>query len=413
MRLKILTTLLVATVATFSSVHAQMKVGDNPNSVAGNAAFQVEKNGKQVLVDTTGKLGIGTLAPTRKLEIYGVAAEPALYLHTSGNDSVSGGQILFRESDPGYGVNLRHYTGNGTINGRANSVEGLYFEGVVNGVTSTTLMVDQNNNRVGLGTNNPSTTLEIDSKTANVSGLKFTSLTSATPTSTGQAIGVDASGNVVTVAASVASSNSWFNAATNTAATANTQDIYQMGKVSVGAVSATSKFAVVSDGAGSGAADDVEIASYNSSPSIGLYLKSAGGTKAAPVNLANGNQLGNIVFQGQAGGAATDLSTIAATYQGNGTTTLSDLTFKTSNANRMYIGSGGNVGIGTSSPANALHVNAINPLRLDGLQSGSSATDKLMVADATGVVKEIGTLDQALASVSVPKPALFELERNV
>ena len=59
MRLKILTTLLVATMATFSSVHAQMKVGDNPNSVAGNAAFQVEKNGKQVLIDTTGKLGIG------------------------------------------------------------------------------------------------------------------------------------------------------------------------------------------------------------------------------------------------------------------------------------------------------------------------------------------------------------------
>jgi Chaperone of endosialidase/Collagen triple helix repeat (20 copies) len=53
---------------------------------------------------------------------------------------------------------------------------------------------------IGIGTAAPTAKLEIASGVANSSGLKFTSLTSASPTSTGQAIGVDASGNVVTIA---------------------------------------------------------------------------------------------------------------------------------------------------------------------------------------------------------------------
>ena len=45
----------------------------------------------------------------------------------------------------------------------------------------------------------PGNKLEIKSTTSNTSGLKFTNLTSSTPTSSGATLGVDASGNVVTV----------------------------------------------------------------------------------------------------------------------------------------------------------------------------------------------------------------------
>ncbi len=52
---------------------------------------------------------------------------------------------------------------------------------------------------VGVGTTTPGSKLEINSGIADVSGLRFTNLTSATPISAGQSIGVDANGNVVTL----------------------------------------------------------------------------------------------------------------------------------------------------------------------------------------------------------------------
>lgn len=54
---------------------------------------------------------------------------------------------------------------------------------------------------IGVGTTAPATKMEINSGTANASGFRLTNLTSASPVSTaaGQAIGVDASGNVVTL----------------------------------------------------------------------------------------------------------------------------------------------------------------------------------------------------------------------
>ncbi|MFN1215342.1 hypothetical protein ACKW6Q_00020 [Chryseobacterium kwangjuense] len=64
----------------------------------------------------------------------------------------------------------------------------------------TEKMAVLSNGNVGIGTVNPNTTLELSSGTANTSGLRFTNLTSSAPVGTGQALGVDASGNIVTVA---------------------------------------------------------------------------------------------------------------------------------------------------------------------------------------------------------------------
>jgi hypothetical protein len=53
--------------------------------------------------------------------------------------------------------------------------------------------------RLGVGTNSPTSKMEINSETNDSSGLKFTNLNASTPVSSGATLGVDTSGNVITV----------------------------------------------------------------------------------------------------------------------------------------------------------------------------------------------------------------------
>ena len=70
-----------------------------------------------------------------------------------------------------------------------------------------------------------------------------------------------------------------------------------------------------------------------------------------------------------------------------GTTDAVDFVTKTNNTERVRVTSGGNVGIGTTAPTNALHVVAgSNPLLLSGVQSGAIA-DSLLSINSSGVVR--------------------------
>jgi trimeric autotransporter adhesin len=60
---------------------------------------------------------------------------------------------------------------------------------------------------IGIGESAPSTKLQITSGAVNDSGLRLTNLTSASPTSTGTAIGVDSNGKIITVAGGSGCSN--------------------------------------------------------------------------------------------------------------------------------------------------------------------------------------------------------------
>lgn len=82
-----------------------------------------------------------------------------------------------------------------------------------------------------------------------------------------------------------------------------------------------------------------------------LYIGSSGGTYANPANLAFNQGIGSLSFNPRFNGSvAYNNSGMRSTYKGDGTTGLSDLIFRTSNADRMKIDENGNVGIGTSAP---------------------------------------------------------------
>lgn len=103
------------------------------------------------------------------------------------------------------------------------------------GTTNSTPLVLKTNNserltllsngNVGIGTIVPNTALELTSGTANTSGLRFTNLTSSTPIATGQALGVDTAGNVVTVANPSPTSVSTFSVNSTIEANFNVSDL--------------------------------------------------------------------------------------------------------------------------------------------------------------------------------------------
>jgi hypothetical protein len=70
-----------------------------------------------------------------------------------------------------------------------------------------------------------------------------------------------------------------------------------------------------------------------------------------------------------------------------GTTNAQPLVIRTSNTERMRIDASGNVGIGTTSPSNLLHiVGSSDPVRVQGL-STDNTIDNILVVDANGVMK--------------------------
>lgn len=100
-----------------------------------------------------------------------------------------------------------------------------------------------------------------------------------------------------------------------------------------------------------------------------------------PVNVQLDDILGLYSWSGHVGGTRTVLSSIQANYRGNGTTSLSNLQFATSGAEKMRIDENGNVGIGISTPAAALDVNGTGRVR--SMPVGA-ASDSVVTADVDG-----------------------------
>ncbi|MDH1603981.1 MULTISPECIES: hypothetical protein [Empedobacter] len=170
------------------------------------------------------------------------------------------------------------------------------------------------------------------------------------------------------------STEPWYNAANNQPATENTQDIYQMGRVGIGAKNPITALHIINDDKG-GNDDDIYIQSYNngtyaSAPS--LYLQRGRGTVATPAATQNGDFLSQIGFRGmKADGSILEGSYIRSIYRGDGTNAAADLTFGTCDpnattcANRMLIDQNGDVLIASRIP-NDLTTKPITKLDVRG-----------------------------------------------
>lgn len=127
----------------------------------------------------------------------------------------------------------------------------------------------------------------------------------------------------------------------------------------------------------------------------------ARGTIAAPTNLQDGDVVGTYNFQFRTNGTVSggNNSKLFSTYRGNGSTLRSDFQFFTNagvNAeSRMTIDPDGDVGIGAiNDPLHRLHVvvptiAGADPVRFEGLQATGVATDAVVVATGTGVLRTV------------------------
>lgn len=161
-------------------------------------AWQKLTSGAAVADATTAAKGIVQLAG----DLSGTAVSPAIAANAVTSAKILDGTVANADLATGTGG---IYKGSGSLSGNTTVTQGAntlaFTSTATNGfsVDGTTLSVDAANDRVGIGTNAPTATLEVNSGVSNTSGLKFTNLNSSTTVGTGQAIGVDASGNIITV----------------------------------------------------------------------------------------------------------------------------------------------------------------------------------------------------------------------
>ncbi|KXH83488.1 autotransporter outer membrane beta-barrel domain-containing protein [Chryseobacterium kwangjuense] len=174
-------------------------------------------------------------------------------------------------------------------------------------------------------------------------------------------------------------------------------------RVGVGTQKPNGLMNIVADNAGSNAENDINIDGYGTSAYPGVFLGSAGGTEAAPVNLTNGTRIGGFGFKPWAGGAYRyESSGMQSYYRGDGTSNLTDLQFLTSGSLQMVIDQTGKVGIGTDTPQTTTHIlnkgtggtgvfasNTANmALRLENSTNGQSVIQHLLAKDASGATKQ-------------------------
>jgi len=224
-----------------------------------------------------------------------------------------------------------------------------------------------------------------------------------------------------------ASAEPWYNAATNAPATANTQNIYQMGKVGVmlnnptalhhiyNNDSSVNPFTVEADNADRFQGNDSYFYGYGTSMTPGLFFLSAKGTKANPLPMEHGNLMGEYNFGGYLStGWNSTLVSVRGSYDGDGTTGDSSLDFLTDSIVKMKLAYNGNLGIGTTIPTERLDNSGITRLRMLPLNGATNAINttstgavsaaqdqtftatKTLVADDNGVVGTVSGLPQAV-----------------
>ncbi|BFO67470.1 hypothetical protein [Chryseobacterium sp. KCF3-3] len=184
-------------------------------ATTGTSHFTVD--GNTLNVDAVNsRVGIGTNVPLVRLDVAG-----AILNRGGATVDRQGTQLVWNDANLG-GSGLGY---SGILNHRGTGIGGFVFSGTADNTTFAEYMRILGNGNVGIGTTSPAAKLEVSSGTANVSGLKFSNFNSSTPIGTGQTIGVDASGNVITMANASATTVTTTEYASTTGAIFNVNDL--------------------------------------------------------------------------------------------------------------------------------------------------------------------------------------------
>lgn len=190
---------------------------------------------------STGNFGINTATPLERLHVNGnILANDGVYPQSSFNVGYSSATVISDIFQPWTDNGIKIYDGNslshlhvealGHCAIQAYGTGGAPKAALENTGYSALVLQDKGGN-VGINTIAPGNKLEITSATANTSGLRFTNLTSASPTvaTNGKALSVDVNGDVVLMPSSA---NAWqllgnagTTAGTNFLGTTDAQDL--------------------------------------------------------------------------------------------------------------------------------------------------------------------------------------------
>ena len=261
--------------------------------------------------------------------------------------------------------------------GATNSINigGVLFGTNTNELGEVPSIIPSQTGKIGIGVVEPTNTLHIYSEAANTSGLRLERLTSSSPTSTGQAIGVDASGNVVTVEGGGGSQDlqsvTDIGATTTNGITIDTGDTYEIGLYAI-----SSAVGIKGE-----SRETYGVQGYSNS-ATGVYGNSDNGYGVQGYSESGVAVYGNSQEQiGVQGNSYSGTAIFASSEYGTG----------------LYAASESNVGVSAFSNSIGLEVNGNGTIAIEAnlgnsnkglvINSGTSSTGNFIELDKNGVDK--------------------------
>ncbi|MES2284461.1 MAG: hypothetical protein V4547_02150 [Bacteroidota bacterium] len=308
-------------------------------------------NTLRMIIDSTGKVGIGTMNPGNKLEIF------------TGTNSLTRALYLNTGTHEGTAFNISATTNNESMFDLT-VFRGGIFEPRLSVYSNGNMGLQPSGGNVGIGTASPSALLEVAGQIK---------ITGGTPglgkllTSDGAGLASWASPTLPTYTAGTGLTLS--GTTFNSVWTSSGSVIYNnnTGNVGIGTTSPDSEFEVVSTS--SNGPHGIVGTEYNNSPvsDSHLWLRKAKGTESSPLAIAAGEEIGFLKFSGYDGTvfSTNDQTEIGAVASenfsfGNNGSYLKFMTTANGSMNgveRMRIDQNGNVGIGTTvAPTSKLEV---------------------------------------------------------
>lgn len=386
-------------------LNAQLKVGSNPKTLAPNVLFEIESNTGKAAVFTKDSafLGLGTLVPTRRLDIQN-GNNPGAIKIVDGTQGL--GKVLTSDAN-GVGTWTTPFTA--TPQNLTNSNGIIVYGGTGATLTAASLRLDSAA-IAKLVTQNPvkdSIIRVMNMATTNVltagsnaitnttNGVVAT-LTPLTGTLTTKFLGFDASGNLVTDTATTSISNGLTSSVNTITSTVNgvVASAAAVNSV-VNSFNATTRELTTTVNGVAATAVAIPTVSDSTSASNGLTLNGKdvklGGALSGATTITT-TATNTLSLAGLQSGTLGDSLVVADATTGAlkrlSTSALGDKT----QANNGLTKSGDTVKLGGSlTAATTVTTTATNTLAVLGLQSGS-LSDSLVVADATtGALKRLST----------------------